>query len=65
MFVLYPVAGGDAVIPAAIPGQRIVLTVKTVGLFPVVIFHQLVGVSVLSVARIQVALTAITGFQFQ
>ena len=65
MFVLYPVAGGDAVIPAAIPGQRVVLAVKTVGLFPVVIFHQLVGVSVLSVARIQVALTAITGFQFQ
>ncbi len=65
MFVLHPVAGGDAVIPAAIPGQRVVLAVKTVGLFPVVIFHQLVGVSVLSVARIQVTLTAITGFQFQ
>ncbi len=65
MFVLYPVAGGDAVIPATIPGQRVVLAVKTVGLFPVVIFHQLVGVGVLGVTRIKIALTAIASFQFQ
>ncbi len=65
MFILHPVTGSDAVIPAAVPGQRVVLAVKTVGLFPVVIFHQLVGVGVLSVARIQVALTAIASLQFQ
>ncbi len=65
MFILHPVAGGNAIIPAAVPGQRVVLTIKAVGLFPVVIFHQLVGVGVLGIACVQVALAAITRFQFQ
>ena len=64
MFILHPVGGGDAVIPTAVPGQRVVLTVETVGLFAVVIFHQLVGIGVLRVPGIQVTLTAVTGFQF-
>ena len=65
MFILHPVAGGNAVIPAAVPGQGVVLTVQTIGLFTVVIFHQLVGVGVLGVASVQVALAAIPGFKFQ
>ena len=31
VFVLHPVAGGHAVIPATVPGQRVVLAIQTVG----------------------------------
>ena len=69
MFVLRPVAGGNAVVPAAVPRQRIVLAVHTVGFFTVVFFYQPVSfvivVGVLSVTRIQVALTAVASFKLQ
>ena len=64
-FVLGPVAGGHAVIPAAVPGDGISLAIEAVRLFPVVLFHQIVSIGVLRIARVEVALTAVTGFKLQ
>ncbi|CXB93855.1 Uncharacterised protein [Salmonella enterica subsp. enterica serovar Typhi] len=65
MFVLHPVTGGYAIIPAAVPGQRVVLPIEAVRLFSVIIFHQLVRIGVLSIAGIEVALATVTGLQLQ
>ncbi|CZW94860.1 Uncharacterised protein [Enterobacter hormaechei] len=66
VLVLRPVAGGDAVIPAAVPGHGEVLTIDTVSLFTVVLLHQrVVVVGVLRVARIQVVLAAVARFKLQ
>ncbi|VFT74023.1 Uncharacterised protein [Klebsiella aerogenes] len=58
-FVLRPVAGGHPVVPGAVPGDRVGVAVQTVGLFTVVLFHQVVGVGVLGVAGVEVALAAV------
>ncbi len=69
VFVLRPVAGGDAVIPAAVPGHREVLTINTVRLFAVVFLHQTAGavvvVGVLRVARVEVVLAAVARLKLQ
>ena len=66
MFVLRPAAGGDAVIPAAVPGHREVLAVDTVSLFAVILLHQrAVVVGVLRVARVEVVLAAVARFELQ
>ena len=63
--VLRPVAGGHPVVPGAVPGDRVGVAIQTVGLFTVVLFHQVVGVGVLSVAGVEVALAAVAGFKLQ
>ncbi len=65
VFVLRVGGGGDAVIPAAVPGQRVVLAIETVGLFTVILFHQRIGVGILSIARVEVALAAVARLQLQ
>ncbi len=65
VFVLHPVAGGHAVIPAAVPGQRVVLAIQTVGFIAIFRASVSVRVGVLGIARIQVTLAAVTRFQFQ
>ncbi|MNS74759.1 hypothetical protein D3C72_1082430 [compost metagenome] len=69
VFVLRPVAGGHAIIPAAVPGQRPVLAINTVGLFAVILLHQPVGavvvVGVLRIARVEVVLAAVARFKLQ
>ncbi len=68
VFVLRPVVGGHAVIPAAVPGHgdRVVLAIKTVGLFAVQYsFTSAVGVGVLRIARVEVALAAVAGLKLQ
>ena len=69
VLVLRPVAGGNAVIPAAVPGHREVLAIDTVGLFAVVLFHQAAGavvvVGVLGITGVEVILTAVARLKFQ
>lgn len=65
MFVLHPVTGGYAIIPAAVPGQRVVLPIEAVRLFSVIIFHQLVRIGVLSITGIEIALATVSGLQLQ
>ncbi len=69
VLVLRPVAGGNAVVPAAVPGHREVLAINTVRLFTVVFLHQTAGavvvVGVLRIARIQVVLAAVACFKLQ
>ena len=60
-----PAAGGHAAVPAAVPGQRVILTIQAVSLFTVVAFHQRVRVGVLGVASVQVALTPVSRFELQ
>ena len=65
VLVLRPVAGGDAVIPAAVPGHRVGLAIETVGLFAVVLFHQIVSIGVLRIPGVQVALAAVARLKLQ
>ena len=69
VLVLRPAAGGDAVIPAAVPGHREVLTINTVGLFAVVFLHQTAGavvvVGVLGITGVEVILTAVACLKLQ
>ena len=66
VFVLRPAAGGDAVVPAAVPGHREVLAIDTVSLFAVILLHQrAVVVGVLRVARVEVVLAAVARFELQ
>ncbi len=69
MLVLRPVAGGNAVIPAAVPGHGEVLTIDTVSLFTVVLLHQPAGavvvVGILGIARVKVVLAAVSRLKLQ
>ena len=65
VFVLHPVAGGHAVIPAAVPGQRVVLAIQAVGFIAIFRAGIGIGVGILGVARIQVTLAAVARFQFE
>ncbi len=69
MFILRPGGRGHAVIPAAVPGQGVVLAVKTVGLFTVEFLHVAVGlvvvVGILRVSGVEVVLAAVARFKLQ
>ena len=65
VFVLHPVAGGHAVIPATVPGQRVVLAIQAVGFIAIFRASVSVRVGVLRITRIQVTLAAVARFQFE